>query len=162
MNHNICCVCGTELLAQYRADVDEDDQWRGPYDHLFPKDKYPIYAIHPDNLLPICHTCNSKAKGAKDLLFDEHKQRRVCFYPYNETAHQLVAVCLEQKDMNLTFRTVLENSDPEIQEKLDTWDSVYRIRQRVDGNFTALIEIVSVDCCADDFKWISATNKIES
>ena len=52
-NGNVCCVCGTEYLAQVRAGVDDNEQWRGPYDHLLAKDAYPLFGVHPGNLLPI-------------------------------------------------------------------------------------------------------------
>ncbi|MGX7109555.1 HNH endonuclease [Facklamia miroungae] len=35
-------------------------------DHFFPKKKYPIYSITPNNLIPSCHRCN-QYKGEKSL-----------------------------------------------------------------------------------------------
>ena len=63
--------------------MEDREQWRGPYDHLLAKDHYPLYGIHPKNLLPICHTCNSKAKHAKDLLIKDGN-RRLSFSPWSE------------------------------------------------------------------------------
>jgi len=56
-NGRVCGMCGTEYLAQWRANVAEGDQWRAPYDHLLAKDSYPLFALHPENLLPVCRTC---------------------------------------------------------------------------------------------------------
>lgn len=41
---NVCAICATDVLAQYRADVDADGQWLGPYDHILAKALYPMYA----------------------------------------------------------------------------------------------------------------------
>ncbi len=57
LNGKVCTACGSELLAQDRANVPEEEQWRADYDHLLGKKKHPLYAVHPDNFVPICHTC---------------------------------------------------------------------------------------------------------
>ena len=36
-------------------------------DHYFPKESYPEFSVHPLNLIPICHICNSHYKGIKFL-----------------------------------------------------------------------------------------------
>jgi hypothetical protein len=40
-------------------------------DHFFPKEKYPFLSIHPDNLIPTCLECNTKAHRNYDPLSDE-------------------------------------------------------------------------------------------
>lgn len=150
VNQNVCCMCGTDILAPYRADVNDDAQWRGPYDHLLSKDKYPLFAVHPDNLIPICDKCNSKAKLAKDLLVNKNNSRRLCFYPFLESSHNHVNIYIQQMDMNLSVRIVMHSDQPCIQEKLDTWDDVYRIKERVEGEFLKYIYLIDTDCRADD------------
>jgi hypothetical protein len=150
-NGNICCCCGTEALAQYRTNVDEDDQWRGPYDHLLAKEKYPVYAVHPDNLLPICHTCNSKAKLAKDLLRGSSGHRRRCFHPQTENAYANVALEVDIAGIAPIARTIIYSNDAVVMEKLETWNDVYCIKDRVEGEFGSLIEKLAQDCAVSDY-----------
>ena len=148
-NGNVCCVCGTEYLAQMRAGVDDNEQWRGPYDHLLAKDEYPLFGVHPGNLLPICHTCNSKAKLAKDLL---HKSghRRLSFSPWTECALPTeVEITIDDSDVFPRVVVNLQGGTADRQEKLDTWNEVYKIKDRVEGEFLALREKVAEDVTAD-------------
>ncbi|MEO7853855.1 MAG: hypothetical protein ABIR94_16620 [Rubrivivax sp.] len=149
-NGNVCCVCGTDYLAQIRAGVDDNEQWRGPYDHLLAKDEYPLFGVHPGNLLPICHTCNSKAKLAKDLL---HKDgmRRLSFSPWTESALPAeIQVTIDDTDVFPRVVVELQGGTADRQEKLDTWNEVYKIKDRVEGEFLALREKVAEDLTADN------------
>lgn len=150
-NGNVCCVCGTDYLAQVRADENDNEQWRGPYDHLLAKDAYPIFGVDPKNLLPICNTCNSKAKLAKDLVLKDGV-RRLSFSPWTERASlQEIEVVID--DANDLFPRVVVNlrsADPDRQEKLGTWDDVYEIKSRVEGEFKELRAKLAEDARADD------------
>ncbi|MDR6601943.1 hypothetical protein J2732_002935 [Achromobacter deleyi] len=150
-NGNVCCVCGTEYLAQIKADANDNEQWRGPYDHLLAKDLYPLYGVDPKNLLPICTTCNSKAKLAKDLLFKD-EVRRLSFSPWTERA-SLNEIEVVIDDAQELFPRVVVNfkcDDPDRQEKLITWDDVYKIKSRVEGEFRELGAKVAEDARAPD------------
>jgi len=148
-NGNVCCVCGTEYLAQLRAGVDDNEQWRGPYDHLLAKDEYPLFGIHPGNLLPICHTCNSKAKLAKDLLH-RNGHRRLSFSPWSECALPAeVRVTIDDADVFPRVVVHLQGGAADRQEKLDTWNEVYQIKNRIEGEFLALREKVAEDVTSD-------------
>ncbi|MFM0481048.1 hypothetical protein PQQ81_11020 [Paraburkholderia strydomiana] len=142
-NGNVCCVCGTEYLAQLRSDIDDHEQWRGPYDHLLAKKHYPLYGVHPKNLLPICETCNEKAKLAKDLLVKD-QNRRLSFSPWTERAslHE-IQTSIDESDVFPRVIVNLSSSDADRQEKLDTWDDVYQIKSRVKGEFKALAEKIA-------------------
>jgi hypothetical protein len=152
-NGNVCCVCGTEYLAQVRADENDNDneQWRGPYDHLLAKDLYPLYGVDPKNLLPICNTCNSKAKLAKDLVL-KGGVRRLSFSPWAEHASlQEIEVIVD--DANDLFPRVVVNfrsTHPDRHEKLSTWDDVYEIKSRVEGEFKELAAKLAEDARAPD------------
>lgn len=150
-NGNVCCVCGTDSLAQVRADENDNEQWRGPYDHLLAKDLYPLYGVDPKNLLPICNTCNSKAKLAKDLVLKDGV-RRLSFSPWTECASfQEIEVAVD--DANDLFPRVVvstRSADPDRQEKLATWDDVYQIKSRVEGEFRELGAKLAEDARAPD------------
>lgn len=150
-NGNVCCVCGTEYLAQVRADEKDNEQWRGPYDHLLAKDLYPLYGVDPKNLLPACETCNSKAKLAKDLVLRDGV-RRLSFSPWTERA-LLNEIEVVVDDVNELFPRVVVNfksDDPDRLERLATWDDVYKIKSRVEGEFKELGAKLAEDACAQD------------
>lgn len=153
-NRNICCFCGTSELAQVRAGVDINDQWRAANDHLLSKKDYPLFVVHPDNLVPLCETCNSKAKLAIDLLNIKQKdhpdERRLSFYPFIENCNEYVGVKVDEDEMRLTVKLLMNAPTPEIEEKLSTWNSVYSIQGRVEGKFANLAVIADNDCYASN------------
>jgi len=113
--------------------------------------EYPLYGVDPKNLLPICNTCNSKAKLAKDLLVKEGV-RRLSFTPWTERAlvNEIEVVV---DDANELFPRVVVNfrsTDPDRQEKLATWDDVYKIKSRVEGEFKELAAKLAEDADAPD------------
>lgn len=138
LNSKLCWICGTAALSQNRADIEQEEQWRADYDHILCKDKYPTYTVHPGNFIPTCHICNSKAKGAKNLLMCSQHNRRKAFYPLAPThdfCFQYVHVSVTSNQnlakpitsVNLQFL----NTDPDIEEKINIWDEVYQISARV-------------------------------
>jgi hypothetical protein len=145
-NGNVCCVCGTQYLAQIQSGLDENEQWRGPYDHLLAKDAYPLFGVHPRNLLPICDTCNSKAKLAKDLLL-KNDLRRLSFLPWSEHALPAEIQVSIDETAGLLPRVMVNliSLDSDRQEKLTTWDDVYNIKARIEGEFTDLREKIAED-----------------
>jgi len=145
-NHSICCFCGSAELSQFRHGIDTKNQWRSDFDHLLAQKHYPLYAVHPDNLVPTCGICNSKAKHEDDLLASSGKRRR-SFYPYSECACSFVSMSIRADELGLSIDVLF---DPAQNEKLKTWDNVYHIRERVQGKFKNLVTIVASDCAPDD------------
>ncbi|OOF27108.1 hypothetical protein BZJ19_02400 [Salinivibrio proteolyticus] len=143
VNGNVCKACGMEKLAVFRAGVVDGDQWRADYDHQLCKSKYPIFAVHPDNLIPLCDVCNQDAKKAKDLFRDSDGHERLTFYPFNEEAKELISIQFENlRDPEPTIKVRWATRDDELLNKLDTWDEVYEIRNRVEGQFRSLEAII--------------------
>ena len=145
-NSALCFVCGTELLSQDRSSLAIEKQWRADYDHILCKDKYPIYSSHPGNFIPTCHTCNSKAKGAKDALKDQDGNRRKAFYPLppsDESCHHVSHVTPHFLDINdfiggewespLSASPVtFPNAPNAIDSKIEVWEELYEVPQRVE------------------------------
>lgn len=93
----VCSVCdearvGTRHKGRVHADID----------HFFPKAVYPHLSIHPFNLVPICHACNSALKRALDPLENDAGVRltlRDVALPYRSpgfAASALLAVDVEE------------------------------------------------------------------
>jgi hypothetical protein len=143
VNGNICKACGMGELAVFRASVAEGEQWRADYDHQLCKSKYPLFAVHPDNLIPLCSVCNQDAKKAKDLFIREPDQPRHAFDPFIESARYLIEIELGMlRDPEPTIKVVWTTVDVALLEKLETWDDVYEIKRRVEGRFRNLEIII--------------------
>ncbi|HCE5202800.1 TPA: hypothetical protein NG320_000932 [Vibrio parahaemolyticus] len=165
-NSQLCFLCGTSALSQDRANLDADDQWRADYDHVLCKDKYPIYTSHPGNFIPTCHICNSKAKGAKNVLYDSQNQRRKAFYPLPPSQES----CYQYARVEPKFRGLAElhggdwqdpiasasitfpNTPASITGKIDVWVEVYQVPSRVEEHvITHFCERVASDLMPQDF-----------
>ena len=167
-NTSLCYICGTELLSQDRSGLNIDDQWRADYDHILCKDKYPIYSAHPGNFIPTCHTCNSKAKGAKDALNDR-RGRRKAFYPLppsQESCYQSAMIVPHFLGLDdfisgdwespLSASPVtFPNTPAAISSKIDVWKELYEVPQRVEQHIvTNFCERIAGDLnltAQDDF-----------
>lgn len=140
-NGNVCSVCGTEELNHIRYGIATKKQWRASIDHLLAEASYPLIALDPKNLLPVCYTCNSKAKHGKDLLHDkESGDRRICFDPWIEGAERYVGVSVINNFLTPEVVISWNSVDPVINQKLETWDTVYQIKSRIKGKFSSLPE----------------------
>lgn len=143
VNGNVCKACGMQKLAPFRAEIPDGDQWRSDYDHQLCKSKYPTFAVHPDNLIPLCDICNQDAKKAKDLFRYNDGKERLAFYPYNEEAQELIEVIIEDlRDPEPKIKVRWNTLDDNLLDKLETWDEIYEIRSRVEGQFRALEEVI--------------------
>ncbi|GAC16532.1 hypothetical protein [Aliiglaciecola lipolytica] len=143
VNGNICKACGMKELAPFRAAVTDGEQWRADYDHQLCKSKYPIFSVHPDNLIPLCDVCNQDAKKAKDLFRHKNGTDRLAFYPFTEDAQGLIEIEIENlRDPEPTINVNWNTQDGVLLDKLNTWDEVYEIRSRVEGQFRSLEAII--------------------
>ena len=58
-------------------------------DHYIPKDKYPLYAVHPRNLVPCCNTCN----GHKSQNVISSIGERIYWNAYIDSVDQRYLYC---------------------------------------------------------------------
>lgn len=143
VNGNICKACGMKELAAFRAGVPDGEQWRADYDHQLCKSKYPIFAVHPDNLIPLCDVCNQDAKKAKDLFRHNNGTDRLAFYPYTEEAKDFIDIEIDNlRDPEPRIKVCWNTQDCVELDKLNTWDEIYEIRSRVEGQFRSLEAII--------------------
>jgi hypothetical protein len=142
---HLCFICGTAALSQNRIGLADDDQWRADYDHVLCKDKYPIFSVHPGNFLPTCHFCNSKAKGARNLLKNLDGNRRRAFYPMppaQESCHRYADVVVTARGINelrnagwdkpLGVVADFSTAPANLLEKIEVWKKVYQVPSRVE------------------------------
>lgn len=157
VNGSICKACGLRELAAFRAGVSDEDQWRADYDHQLCKSKYPIFAVHPDNLVPLCHVCNQDAKKSKDLFRCTEGNNRLAFYPYSEEAKSYVDIEIDAlRDPEPQIRVVWTTQDVLEIEKLNTWDDVYDIRRLVEGRFIVLETLLEDEISPDSVELLES------
>ncbi|WP_180126865.1 hypothetical protein [Rhodoferax sp. BLA1] len=148
-NGKVCGVCGTSVLAQYRNGVPDEQQWKAAFDHLLSETDYPLIALQPTNLLPTCKFCNSDAKLAKDVLHNARKERRLSFDPWKESAFGLVQMGIDFHATGPAATITFVPNNPVVAEKMETWNAVYDIKQRVLGEFSSLGLKISDDLDLD-------------
>jgi hypothetical protein len=142
----ICPVCDTTPLrslvrGSFYIDVD----------HFFPKSSYPHLSIHPYNLIPICHVCNSGAKKALDPLAHSHGPRyrtgdiRLPYRSSTSLSEELF-ISLPASDQSFALRTFAlrsgVTSDQTIEAINDILQRVFDIPQRWDRGIGTIGEIM--------------------
>jgi hypothetical protein len=123
MPHKVCPFCGVEKMHK---------SFQEDYDHLAAKKHYPTVAIHMENLAPMCHTCNSKNKGEKDVLHHGDKSRRKFIYPYNDSYDiklDFSNCIIPQTDLNNAQGNWTVGLLPDDQ-ITQTWDNIFEIKRR--------------------------------
>ena len=147
-NGRVCCFCG---IQEYEEQLPEDSEteWRPAFDHYLPKDQYPLAAVNFKNLVPCCTQCNSKAKGAVDPCQCKDTGRKKALFPYNNS--EILGLSFEFVKENVAARSpwVVELKN-EADEKHQTWNRVYKIKDRVksrlNANYVNWIEIECSEC----------------
>ena len=138
-NFTVCPVCGLEeLLGEYDACNDPDDEEqekaREAYDHYFPKKLYPFISVDFTNLLPICHHCNSTYKHDYDTAYNG-ANRQACFYPFslqeiNDIRIKIDSPVIIDELKNSTDWSIVLETASGIDEEINSWDNIFRIKNR--------------------------------
>jgi len=143
-NHKVCPFCGLLPLKSKEEDK------REAFDHYFAKAVYPFSSVNPNNLFPMCNTCNSTYKSTKEVIYKSGKKgkklkqtdanRRKGIFPFDddyEYSKLIIKMVLKKKVVN--FRKIssddfdLEISYAGKQEEIDGWKEVFGIVKRFKG-----------------------------
>lgn len=123
MKYKICPFCGVEMMHQ---------SFREDYDHLAAKSLYPLLCVHPRNLVPMCNTCNTKAKKGKDVLYTIDGKRRTMVYPYLKyikVSFDYTSSIIPQTDKkNMSGKWVINISPNNASTK--NWNYIFNIETR--------------------------------
>jgi len=130
LNKYVCPFCGLERYKNVLGPRRED------FDHYLHKSAYPLAAANMKNLVPACGICNQDYKGSKDVLADG-----AAFYPYAEIPEVRIDVTCENFpaiadfDNHGQWRVDVDLAEPDATAapKLQAWDRVYRIKQRLEN-----------------------------
>ena len=120
-------------------------------DHYLPKDLYPHLSIHPYNLVPLCHNCNSGLKAAKDPLTPNKSTRyrlEDIWLPYHHRGlHDDLYMRITEKKGKSFFDTLLRKTTPNLPQQrlnavVDVLNHVYDIpgrwKERMDEIYAKL------------------------
>lgn len=125
-----CPFCGLSELQS------EHEPFRDDYDHYLPKGQYPFNSVNFQNLVPMCHICNSRYKFQNDTLYkDENKtERRKVFYPYDDSSNDTITVKISpngsSNDVSSDDFEVALNGPQSIHEEIESWNDIFKIKKR--------------------------------
>jgi len=129
-NYSVCPFCGIDSLI-CKSDDGKDD-----YDHYLPKSKYPFISVNFENLLPMCHNCNSKNKGQVDTPFVKDTTiQRPLYYPLdNSISNHKIIVTISGGNYDLsdpttwTLKIVCEPFTNVTRK--ESWVEIFKIEKR--------------------------------
>jgi len=104
---NVCPACDGK-----KPDIGRKKHRLSDLDHFLPKSVYPLLALHPRNLVPICIECNQRIKGDTDPLADNGAVSfSHSFHPYAAPAAIDVIEVTCQRDFNGVPQVRIEDRD---------------------------------------------------
>ena len=98
----VCPACDGK-----RPDAGEDGVRRASNDHFLSRARYPLLAIHPWNLVPICGECNERFKLKANPIDDGPGGLLNACHPYGRPARFEIEVSLVRLPTNLNQMKVL-------------------------------------------------------
>lgn len=128
-NAAVCPFCGISKL------LNSHNSKREAYDHFFPKEIYPFTTVNFENLVPMCHSCNSKYKTRKDPInLRNGGPIKVIFYPFSNglitnieisfTFNSADLINLTPQDIDID---ITSNNSPV---KVTRWKEIFGIEER--------------------------------
>lgn len=135
LNKYVCPFCG---LGRYKNILGPR---REDFDHYLHKSSYPLAAANMRNLIPACGICNQDYKGFKDVLAEG-----VAFYPYSEIPEVRIEVMCDNFPVDLddeglwSVDVELATHDATAALKLQAWDRVYSIKERLENEVQEFCE----------------------
>lgn len=123
----VCPVCD---VTPYFTIVQRKNQQSiyADIDHYLPKDKYPHLSIHPYNLVPLCHSCNSGVKGAKDPLASVNGglyRLEEIWLPYRDPGlSSILFISIKEQGNAFAFDMFTAKNDHALKQQLDAVSDV--------------------------------------
>jgi hypothetical protein len=128
-----CPCCG---FGDIKTDYSEG---HSPFDHYLPQKYFPFSTLNFDNLVPMCHICNSDYKGERNIIKDGQK----VFYPFGIN-HPKIELLVDFNPSKLPLLINKSNVDklPKGYFKIsfntnsketESWDKIFRIKSRYSG-----------------------------
>lgn len=99
-------------------------------DHFLPKSVYPLLALHPANLVPVCLECNQRVKRDRDpLQYQGKRSFKHTFMPYNEAAVDFIMVKCNRDEVN-RLRILIHDFDDTVSSRVNSLNEVLFLEER--------------------------------
>jgi len=147
-NKHICPFCGMDSYI--------NPEWKShsDFDHYLSKAAYPFTAANLQNLVPMCDPCNQDYKKQQSMI-SSGNQRTLAFYPYEKLPEMCLIIECEYEANNLDektkFNVFLYSSDQKALSKIETWDRVFEIKDRIQKQVEVFYDDWMEDFFEDDF-----------
>lgn len=99
-------------------------------DHFLPKSQFPLLAVHPMNLVPICQTCNGSRRKSQRVPLREGETDPAMewFHPYLRPANNQYEI--EFQRVGNQTNVVLRGVDPTAQKRIDNLSALLGLGER--------------------------------
>lgn len=105
------------------------DRYYADADHFFPKARYPFLSIHPENIIPICLSCNQRIKSNRDPLDESTEAPLVnSFHPYGRCAIDKIDVMISNEDD--LRRIYIRDKDGMPSRRVNSLNRIFRLEER--------------------------------
>ncbi|MCR8633200.1 hypothetical protein [Paenibacillus radicis (ex Xue et al. 2023)] len=147
-NIKLCpaCLCEIDLSKNLIADLD----------HYFPKHEYPALAILPDNLIPVCLSCNERVKLQQDPLDISANPGAIqrAFIPYKHEA-------IDELDIGIVFGTrdkfivqlTTSSTEDVANARVNNLNRIYDLSGRWPGRLENMYDALLSDLAEDNPDW---------
>ncbi|GFZ94158.1 hypothetical protein GCM10008018_45750 [Paenibacillus marchantiophytorum] len=128
----VCPACLGEIA------VTEKDGY-ADLDHYLTKSIYPTLSISPDNLIPLCKTCNENIKGAQDPLKNYPKKGGLLniFFPYHRPGIDSITVEINQRDPDEKFMVVTVKGKESESIRVENFEALFQLNERWSGKINS-------------------------
>lgn len=154
---NVCPSCDGK-----KPDIGRNKHRLSDLDHFLPKSVYPLLALHPRNLVPICIECNQRIKGEINPLADNGAVSfSHSFHPYTAPAAVDVIEVTCQRDPNGVPQVRMEDQELGGQTtRVVSLDRVFNLSERWTGRVRE-VEASLIDKVSGWISFISKDNSPE-
>jgi len=138
-------------------------------DHYFPRSKFPILSIHPNNLMPICSQCNGvnhDGKGKKiptspidDRNINKPGSINNIYIPYLDSFFENIDVLvIKDDDRNEKFRIMDITSDAQEEVKLKNYNNLFSLEKRW-SKYVSIVQKNILSSAKDEFSYKDLTDE---
>ncbi|MBR4140720.1 MAG: hypothetical protein IKR42_02945 [Campylobacter sp.] len=121
----VCPYCNRNYIINFEKNGKLERT--AEFDHFYPKDKYPYFAVSIYNLIPCCHTCNHRKSKSDDKILNPFKEsfNDKAKITFNPNSHKFYH---DEKGIRLEFIS----NDDEAKNHIDIFNLKRLYRQHKD------------------------------